>query len=134
MKILNEFKDFAIKGNMIDMAVGIIIGGAFGKIVSSLVNDIIMPPVGALMGGTDFTNLKWTIKEAVEKSPAVTFNYGSFLQTAVDFLILAFCIFMMVKAINKLKRDTPPAPAAPAAPSKEEILLTEIRDLLKSRQ
>ncbi len=131
MSIINEFKEFAIKGNMVDMAVGIIIGGAFGKIVSSLVNDLIMPPVGLIMGGTDFTNLKVTLKEAIDKSPAVTFNYGSFLQTSLDFLILAFCIFLMIKAINKIKKDAPEAPIA--GPTAEEKLLIEIRDLLKKQ-
>ncbi len=128
MSIIKEFKEFAIKGNMVDMAVGIIIGAAFGKIVSSLVNDIIMPPVGLIMGGTDFTNLKLTLKEAIEKSPAVTFNYGNFIQTSIDFLILAFCIFLMIKAINKIKRNEP---VVPAGPTNEEKLLIEIRDLLK---
>ena len=130
MSMLQEFKNFAIKGNMVDMAVGIIVGGAFGKIVSSLVNDLIMPPVGLLLGGTNFSNLKLTLKEAVENTPGVTFNYGNFLQTSLDFLILAFCIFMMVKAINRLKKETP---AAPAEPSSQEKLLAEIRDLLKNK-
>ena len=133
MSIIKEFKEFAIKGNMVDMAVGIIIGGAFGKIVSSLVNDVIMPPIGLLMGGTDFSNLKFTLKEAVGENPAVSFNYGSFIQTGVDFLILAFCIFLMIKGINRLKKEETATPPAPAQPSKEEQLLTEIRDLLKKQ-
>ena len=141
MGFLKEFKAFALKGNVMDMAVGVIIGGAFGKIVTSLVNDIIMPPIGILVGGVDFTNLKLVIKKAViengaEIAPAVTWNYGAFIQQVVDFTILAFCVFMMVKVMNKLmkKEVKKPAPAAPPAPTKEEILLTEIRDLLKEQK
>ena len=141
MGFLKEFKAFALKGNVMDMAVGVIIGGAFGKIVTSLVNDIIMPPIGLLIGGVDFTNLKLVIKKAVieggaEVAPAVTWNYGAFIQQVVDFTILAFCVFMMVKIMNKLlrKEEKKPAPAAPPAPSKEEVLLTEIRDLLKEKK
>ena len=145
MGFLQEFKAFALKGNVMDMAVGVIIGGAFGKIVTSLVNDVIMPPIGLLIGGVDFTDLKLTLKQAVveagtEVAPAVTWNYGAFIQQVVDFTILAFCVFMMVKIMNQLikKRDTAPTPApAPAPepePSAEEKLLTEIRDLLKERQ
>ena len=141
MGFLKEFKAFALKGNVMDMAVGVIIGGAFGKIVTSLVNDIIMPPIGLLVGGVDFTNLKVVIKKAVveggaEIAPAVTWNYGAFIQQVVDFTILAFCVFMMVKVMNKLlkKEEAKPAPApAPPAPSKEEVLLTEIRDILKNK-
>ena len=141
MGFLKEFKAFALKGNVMDMAVGVIIGGAFGKIVTSLVNDIIMPPIGLLRGGVDFTNLKLVIKKAVveggaEIAPAVTWNYGAFIQQVVDFTILAFCVFMMVKVMNKLlkKEEAKPAPApAPPAPSKEEVLLTEIRDILKNK-
>ena len=141
MGFLKEFKAFALKGNVMDMAVGVIIGGAFGKIVTSLVNDIIMPPIGLLVGGVDFTNLKVVIKKAVveggaEIAPAVTWNYGAFIQQVVDFTILAFCVFMMVKIMNKLlkKEEAKPAPApAPPAPSKEEVLLTEIRDILKNK-
>ena len=141
MGFLKEFKAFAVKGNVMDMAVGVIIGGAFGKIVTSLVNDIIMPPIGLLIGGVDFTNLKLVIKKAVveggaEIAPAVTWNYGAFIQQVVDFTILAFCVFMMVKVMNKLlkKEEAKPAPApAPPAPSKEEVLLTEIRDILKNK-
>ena len=142
MGFLKEFKAFALKGNVMDMAVGVIIGGAFGKIVTSLVNDVIMPPIGILVGGVDFTNLKLVIKKAVieggaEIAPAVTWNYGAFIQQVVDFTILAFCVFMMVKVMNKLmkKEEAKPAPApAPPAPSKEELLLTEIRDLLKEQK
>ena len=141
MGFLKEFKAFALKGNVMDMAVGVIIGGAFGKIVTSLVNDIIMPPIGILVGGVDFTNLKLVIKKAViengaEMAPAGTWNYGAFIQQVVDFTILAFCVFMMVKVMNKLmkKEEKKPAPAAPPAPTKEEILLTEIRDLLKEQK
>ena len=142
MGFLKEFKAFALKGNVMDMAVGVIIGGAFGKIVTSLVNDVIMPPIGLLVGGVDFTNLKLVIKKAVveggaEIAPAVTWNYGAFIQQVVDFTILAFCVFMMVKIMNKLmkKEEAKPAPApAPPAPSKEELLLTEIRDLLKEQK
>ena len=142
MGFLKEFKAFALKGNVMDMAVGVIIGGAFGKIVTSLVNDIIMPPIGILVGGVDFTNLKLVIKKAVieggaEVAPAVTWNYGAFIQQVVDFTILALCVFMMVKVMNKLlkKEEAKPAPApAPPAPSKEEVLLTEIRDILKEKK
>lgn len=142
---MEEFKKFALKGNMIDLAVGVIIGGAFGKIVTSVVNDIIMPPVGLLIGGVDFSDMKLTMKEAVLNAagevvtPAVTWNYGAFIQQVVDFAILAFCVFILVKAINSLnkKKEAPapaPAPAPEPEPSKEELLLTEIRDLLKERK
>ena len=135
MKFIDEFKAFALKGNVIDMAVGIIIGGAFGKIVSSVVNDIIMPPIGLLVGGVNFTDLKIVMKEAVGNAPAVTLNYGNFLQVTFDFLIIAFSIFMVIKFMNNLNRKKEAAqtatPPPPAAPSKEEQLLTEIRDLLK---
>jgi large conductance mechanosensitive channel len=137
VKLLSEFKNFAIKGNMIDMAVGIIIGAAFGKIVTSLVNDIIMPPIGVLLGGVNFTDLSVVIKKAVGDVPAVTWNYGNFIQVVIDFLIVAWAVFMMVKAISLAKRKEEAAAAAstpePAAPSKEEQLLTEIRDLLKKQ-
>jgi len=137
MGMLKEFKDFAMRGNVVDMAVGIIIGGAFGKIVSSFVADVIMPPIGLLIGGVDFTDLKLTLKEAVidaagaVTTEAVTINYGNFIQTAIDFIIIAFAIFMMIKAMNSMKKKEEAAPAAPPAPTKEETLLTEIRDLLK---
>ena len=135
MSFISEFKEFAMRGNVIDMAVGVVIGGAFGKIVSSLVGDIIMPVVGAITGGVNFTDLKLTLKEAAEGAPAVTINYGSFIQTMVDFLIIAFCIFCVIKALNTLKNKLPKeeeeaAPAEPETPA-DIALLTEIRDLLK---
>ena len=137
-KFLTEFKEFAMKGNVIDMAVGVIIGGAFGKIVSSLVNDVIMPVVGLATGGIDFKEHKYVMKEAVMNGeevvePAVTLDYGMFIQNIVDFLIVAFCIFMAIKVINRFKKKAEEAPATPPAPSKEEVLLTEIRDLLKQQ-
>ena len=134
MKVLSEFKSFAMKGNVMDMAVGIIIGAAFGKIVSSFVADVIMPPLGLLIGGVNFTDLQFVMKAAIGENPAVTLNYGNFLQVTFDFLIVAFAIFMVIKFMNSLRKkedEAPPAPAAPPAPSKEEMLLTEIRDLLK---
>lgn len=134
MSVLQEFKDFAIKGNAVDMAVGIIIGAAFGKIVSSLVADVIMPPIGVLVGGVNFADLAVTIKEASGDTPAVMWKYGSFIQTIVDFTIIAFAIFLVVKLINKLKRQQPAAPAPAPEPTREELLLTEIRDLLKERK
>lgn len=156
MAFLSEFKQFALKGNVMDMAVGVIIGGAFGKIVSSLVNDILMPPIGALLGNTDFSDLKIDIsrvrdvtasaadlvtggaKEVAEAAEPIYWNYGAFIQQCVDFTILAFCVFLMVKLMNRLmkkKEEAPaPAPAPEPAPTKEELLLTEIRDLLKSQQ
>jgi large conductance mechanosensitive channel len=130
MSIIKEFKDFAVKGNAVDMAVGIIIGAAFGKIVSSLVGDLIMPPIGVILGGVDFSNLSIVLKEAVDKAPAVTLNYGKFIQTVIDFIIIAFSIFIMVKGINTLKRKQE---EAPAEPPKQEVLLAEIRDLLKKK-
>ena len=141
MSILKEFKDFAMRGNVIDLAVGVIIGGAFGKIVASLVADVIMPPIGLLVGGVTFTDLKWEMKAAemidgVEKA-AVTLNYGNFLQVTFDFVIVAFAIFMFIKGMNRLntkKEEAPAPPAAPVAPSKEEALLTEIRDLLRDKK
>ncbi len=133
MSILKEFKEFAVKGNAVDMAVGIVIGAAFGKIISSLVADVVMPPIGVLVGGVDFTKLGVTLKEAAGNVPAVTLNYGNFIQTVVDFTIIAFAIFMVVKLINKLKKQEEAAPVAPPEPTKEEILLTEIRDLLKTK-
>lgn len=131
MSLIKEFKEFAVKGNVIDMAVGIIIGGAFGKIVSSFVTDVVMPPIGVLLGGVDFTKLAITVKEASETTEAVKINYGLFLNTIVDFIIIAFIIFMAIKTINKMKRKEEEKPAPPPAPSKQEVLLTEIRDLLK---
>jgi large conductance mechanosensitive channel len=131
MKLLDEFKAFALKGNVVDMAVGIIIGVAFGRIVSSVVADLIMPPIGLLVGGVNFTDLKVVLKAATETNPAVTWNYGNFLQVTFDFLIVAFSVFMMIKAMNSTKRKEAVAPTVPAPPTKEEVLLTEIRDLLK---
>lgn len=129
-----DFKNFAMKGNVVDMAVGVIIGGAFGKIVSSVVEDILMPPIGWLIGGVKFSDLKVTLPHnpIEENLPAATINYGNFLQTTFDFLIIAFCIFLFVKALSKLTKKKEEAPA-PAAPSREEQLLTEIRDLLKEQ-
>lgn len=135
-KFINEFKAFAVKGNAVDMAVGVIIGGAFGKIVSSIVDDIIMPPIGWLIGGVNFSDLKVTLPKAViegvELAPA-TINYGSFIQTLIDFIIIAFCVFLLVKGINKLakKKEEEVKAPEPPAPSNEEKLLAEIRDLLK---
>jgi len=128
--MLNEFKDFAMRGNVVDMAVGIVIGGAFGKIVSSFVSDVLMPPIGMLMGGVDFSTLAFALGEGEE---AASINYGMFINTMIDFIIIAFAIFMVVKAINSMKKKEEEAPAAPPKPSAEETLLTEIRDLL-SRQ
>jgi len=138
-KILQEFKQFAMRGNVIDMAVGIIIGGAFGKIVSSIVSDIIMPPIGLLIGGVNFTDLKITLKHAVMQgneviTPAVTINYGNFLQTTLDFVIVAFAIFLMVKGINALHKKKEEKPAEAPAPPADVQLLTEIRDLLKKEE
>ncbi len=138
MSFISEFKAFAMRGNVVDMAVGIIIGGAFGKIISSLVNDVIMPPISVLVGGVDFTELKLEIKGATVDAAnnavaAVTINYGQFIQTTIDFLIVAFAIFMMVKLMNSLKKKEAEVPASPPTPTKEEVLLTEIRDILKSK-
>lgn len=145
MGMIKEFKEFAVRGNVVDMAVGIIIGGAFGKIVSSVVSDIIMPPIGLLLGGVDFKELKLTLAEAKpavmdgeniihEAIAEVAINYGVFINTVLDFIIIAFAIFLMIKAINSMKRkevEPPAAPVEPPAPSNEEVLLAEIRDLLK---
>jgi large conductance mechanosensitive channel len=133
MGLLKEFKDFAMKGNIIDLATAVIIGAAFGKIVSSLVNDIIMPPIGVLLGGLDFKELKLIIKAAAGTNPAVTWNYGMFIQNIIDFLIIAFCIFMIVKMYQKTQKKKDEAPAPPAEPTNQEKLLTEIRDLLKNK-
>jgi len=134
MGLMKEFKEFAMRGNVVDMAVGIIIGGAFGKIVSSFVGDVIMPPLGLIIGGVDFTNLAITLKPEADKIAAVTLNYGKFIQTVFDFSIIAFAIFMAIKAMNALKKKEEAAPAAPAPPPKQEVLLGEIRDLLKARR
>ena len=138
MSFIKEFKDFAMRGNVVDLAVGIIIGGAFGKIVSSFVSDIIMPPIGVLIGGVNFSDLAITLKESTtdatgEILPAVTINYGSFVNTIIDFVIIAFAIFLMIKAINRFQQKKEEVPTPPATPSKEEQLLTEIRDLLKEQ-
>ncbi len=140
MSFFKEFKAFAMRGNVIDMAVGVIIGGAFGKIVSSLVSDIIMPPIGILVGGVKFNDLKLILKQAQtdpitgESIDAVTLNYGSFIDTALNFIIISFSIFILIKLINSLKKKEEAKPAAPPTPTKEEILLTEIRDLLKEQK
>jgi len=139
MGFIKEFKDFAMRGNVIDLAVGIIIGGAFGKIVSSLVSDVIMPPIGTLIGGINFTDIVITLKSAGldaagQVIPAVTINIGSFIQTVFDFTIVAFAIFLMIRTINRISRKKNEAPAAPPEPTKEEELLGEIRDLLKEKR
>lgn len=131
MSMMTEFKDFAMRGNVMDMAVGIIIGGAFGKIVSSFVSDVLMPPIGLLLGNVDFTSLSVQLSEAGADGKPVLLKYGAFIQTAVDFVIIAFAIFMMIKWMNSLSKKDEPEPAAPPEPTAEEKLLTEIRDLLK---
>ncbi|HEY5523619.1 MAG TPA: large-conductance mechanosensitive channel protein MscL [Desulfuromonadaceae bacterium] len=131
MGMVKEFKEFAVKGNVVDMAVGIVIGAAFGKIITSLVADVIMPPIGVAMGGVDFSNLSIIVQEAIDKKPAVVISYGKFLQTIIDFIIIAFAIFMAVKGMNSLKKKEA---AAPAAPPNQEVLLAEIRDLLKDKK
>ena len=136
MSMVKEFREFAMRGNVIDMAVGIVIGGAFGKIVTSLVNDVIMPPIGWITGGVDFSRLRWVLKPADDSDPAhkvaeVAINYGSFINTVITFIIIAFAIFLLVKAINRLHKKEEAAPAAPPA---DVALLTEIRDLLKEKQ
>ena len=131
MGLIKEFKEFSVKGNMMDMAVGIIIGAAFGKVVTSLVTDVLMPPLGVVVGGVDFTGLAITLKQAAGSAPAVTLNYGKFIQALIDFTIIAFAMFIAIKAINQLKRKEEAAPSVPVKPSNEGVLLTEIRDLLK---
>lgn len=133
MKVINEFKAFAVRGNVVDLAVGVVVGAAFGKIVTSLVNDLITPPLGLLIGGVNFSNLKITLREAVGQAPAVTMNYGSFIQTLINFVIVAFAIFMVVRMLNKLKRKEAETPSLPPAPSTQEVLLTEIRDALREQ-
>lgn len=140
MSLVKEFKEFAMRGNVVDMAVGIIIGGAFGKIISSLVSDVLMPPLGLLLGGIDFKDMMVTLKGAVVEggeviAPAVTLNYGLFIQNIIDFLIVAFAIFMAIKGMNSLKRkkEEEPAPEEAPAPTKDQELLSEIRDLLKNK-
>ena len=133
-KFLEEFKAFAMRGNVLDMAVGVVIGGAFGKITTSLVNDIIMPLISMLTGGIDFSSWKWVLKAAEGDAAEVAVNFGNFIAVVLDFIIIAFAVFCMVKAINKLHKKKEEAPAAPPEPSAEEKLLTEIRDLLKEKQ
>lgn len=138
-KVLQEFKQFAMRGNVVDMAVGIIIGAAFGKIVTSVVSDVIMPPIGLLVGGMNFSDLKVTLKDAVmeggaEVTPAVTINYGNFIQVTLDFVIVAFAVFLLVKGVNALSKKKKEEPAPPAAPPADIQLLTEIRDLLKKEK
>ncbi len=140
--MLKEFREFALRGNVLDMAVGIVIGAAFGTIVQSLVNDVLMPPIGLVLGGVDFSELYFVLREGASAGPyatlaaageagAVTINYGRFLNSVISFAIVAFALFMLIRGFNRLKRSTPPPPAAPVAPTKEEVLLTEIRDLLR---
>jgi len=134
MSIIKEFKSFAMKGNVVDLAVAVIIGAAFGKIVGSFVNDILMPPLGVLLGGLDFKDLKFIMIDAIGEKPAVSINYGMFVQTVIDFLIIAFAIFMMIKGMTMAKKKEVEAPAAPPAPTPDQALLAEIRDLLKSQK
>jgi large conductance mechanosensitive channel len=129
MSMAKEFREFVMRGNVLDLAVGVVIGAAFGKIVSSLVGDVIMPPIGLLLGGVDFSQIAWVLKPAVGDKPAVVIGIGKFIQAIVDFLVIAFVIFLVVKAVNRMKRETPPP--APAGPSPTERLLAEIRDLLR---
>ncbi|WP_269791992.1 large-conductance mechanosensitive channel protein MscL [Stenotrophomonas sp. Iso1] len=136
MGMISEFKEFAMRGNVIDLAVGVVIGGAFGKIVTSLVDKIIMPPLGMLIGKVDFSNLVWTLADAKigadgKEIPAVAIGYGDFINTLIQFIIVAFAIFMVIKALNRLSRKKDEAPAAPPEPSEEVLLLREIRDNLK---
>jgi large conductance mechanosensitive channel len=133
MGMLNEFKQFAMRGNVVDIAIGIVIGGAFGTIVSSFVADVLMPPIGLLLGNVDFSDLAVTLSAATEERDAVTLGYGAFTQTVVDFVIIAFAIFLVVKGMNALQHKEESAPPAPPEPSREEVLLTEIRDALRSR-
>jgi large conductance mechanosensitive channel len=138
MGLIQEFKTFALKGNVVDMAVGIVIGAAFGKIVSSFVNDVLMPPLGVATGGIDFADKKLVLKaESIDATgatiPATAINYGTFINIVIDFVIVAFAIFLVIKAMNAMKRKEAVAPSVPVPPSKEEVLLTEIRDLLKQR-
>lgn len=133
MSMINDFKNFAMRGNVLDLAVAVIIGAAFGNIVTSFVNDILMPPIGVLLGGVDFTEFVITLREAVGDAEAVTINYGVFIQYIVDFTIIAFAIFMVIRTFERMKRKEEEAPAAPPEPSNEEKLLTEIRDLLKNK-
>lgn len=134
MSLIKEFKEFAMKGNVVDLAVAVIIGAAFGKIVGSFVNDILMPPLGVLLGGIDFKDLKYIMIDAVGEKPAVTINYGMFIQTVIDFLIIAFAIFMMIKGMTMAKKDVVKVVEAPAPTPADVVLLTEIRDLLKAQK
>lgn len=134
MGMLKEFKEFAVKGNVVDMAVGVIVGGAFGKIVTSLVNDVLMPPIGALMGSMNFTDLVLTVRQSTATTPPVVISYGKFIQTVADFLIVAWVIFLAIKTINRLKRKKEEVETPPPSPTKTEILLTEIRDLLSNNR
>lgn len=131
MSVLKEFKEFAIKGNVVDLAVGVVIGAAFVKIVSSVVADVLMPPLGLVVGGVNFAHMKWTLKGPVGSTPAVTLNYGAFLQAVIDFTLVALAVFVLVKAINRLKRSVVPPPVQALPPSREIELLTEIRDALR---
>ncbi|WP_375202017.1 large-conductance mechanosensitive channel protein MscL [Hyphococcus sp.] len=133
MGMIKEFQEFAVKGNVVDMAVGIIIGGAFGTIVKSLVDDVIMPPIGLLLGGVDFSNIVVPLKAATADTEAVTMNIGSFINNIISFLIVAWAVFLLVKGMNSLKKKAEEQPAAAPEPPKEQVLLTEIRDLLKAR-
>lgn len=137
MGMINEFREFAMRGNVVDLAVGVVIGAAFGKIVTSLVDNVIMPPIGYLLGGVDFSDITWTLREATvnaagEEVPAVAIGAGEFINTIVQFIIIAFAIFLMVRTINRLSRKPEPEPEAPAEPSEEVLLLREIRDSLRS--
>jgi len=131
MGLLDEFKQFAMRGNVVDLAVGVVIGGAFGKIVTSFVGDVLMPPIGMLLGGVNFTGLAVTLRAAEGDTPAVLWRYGAFVQSVVDFTIIAFAIFLVVKAMNAMQKKQEAAPAPPPAPSAEVVLLTEIRDSLR---
>jgi large conductance mechanosensitive channel len=133
MGMMKEFKEFAMRGNVMDMAVGIVVGAAFGKIVSSFVNDVLMPPIGVLLGNVDFSKLMITVKEAAGETPAVTIKYGVFINTVIDFVIVAFAIFLVIRAMNRMMKKKEEEPAAAPEPPKEEVLLTEIRDLLKTK-
>jgi large conductance mechanosensitive channel len=133
MSLIKEFREFAVKGNVVDMAVGVIIGAAFGKIVSSLVADVIMPPLGLLIGGIDFSHFQMVLRDSVDKTPPVALKYGVFLQAIFDFLIIAVAVFLLIKIVNRLRRQQEAAPPPPPEPPKQELLLAEIRDLLKSQ-
>ncbi len=133
MGMAQEFKEFAMRGNVVDMAVGVIVGGAFGKITTSLVNDVVMPPIGMVLGKVDFSDLSVVLSPATEGAEAIAINYGLFINSVINFLIIAFCIFVVVKSLNSMKRKEEEKPEEPPKPTKEEVLLTEIRDALRSR-